>query len=275
MYYLKCNNCGHLNEVLSETLLFCRNCNKKLANNYRDWKLAKPERTFEQFKLLVCIPGDDISKKTVRKKPNKNPAGWISLIIIFGCIFFAAYYYRGKILDYINYGKHLRLDAEQPWVTGQYGLNGFYVETPFRLKTEELKFPAEEKAQIDTCISYGYWTSANFYIRITNIKFIDQVEALLKLRDFAAGSAMWLKSLPNVSDFVYHEGSIFYKGIPGYKQTGSLIQDKVKLEFINVGYLDRIKSYQVMVAYETDDTTAKVVAERIINSIKIEAQNNY
>ena len=49
MYYLKCKHCNHLNEVKSEYLVVCGLCNRKLEDNYKDWKVKHPEKSFEDF----------------------------------------------------------------------------------------------------------------------------------------------------------------------------------------------------------------------------------
>ena len=56
MYYLKCNNCGHLNKLDNENLLFCGKCNKKLENNFRDWQRKNSESSFEDFKKMLYRP---------------------------------------------------------------------------------------------------------------------------------------------------------------------------------------------------------------------------
>ena len=38
MYYLKCKHCNHLNEVKSEYMVVCGLCNRKLEDNFKDWK---------------------------------------------------------------------------------------------------------------------------------------------------------------------------------------------------------------------------------------------
>ena len=73
MHFLKCNNCGHLNELKTEYLSFCSNCNKKLENNYANWHIRNPEKTLGDYKQLICISEDDIqnsNQKTKSKKPN-------------------------------------------------------------------------------------------------------------------------------------------------------------------------------------------------------------
>ena len=53
MYYLKCKHCNHLNEVKSEYLVVCGLCNRKLEDNYKDWKVKHPEKSFEDFQREV------------------------------------------------------------------------------------------------------------------------------------------------------------------------------------------------------------------------------
>ena len=38
MYYLKCKHCNRLNEVKSEYMVVCGLCNRKLEDNFKDWK---------------------------------------------------------------------------------------------------------------------------------------------------------------------------------------------------------------------------------------------
>lgn len=72
MYFLKCNHCSHLNEVKSEYLIFCSNCKKKLENNYSDWQRRNPEKTFDDYKQLICISETDIQRSNIKPKSNKK-----------------------------------------------------------------------------------------------------------------------------------------------------------------------------------------------------------
>jgi hypothetical protein len=90
MHFLKCNNCGHLNEVKTEYLIFCSNCNKKLDNNFSNWQTRNPVKTFDDFKQLICISEDDVQKTSQKIKSNR-PKGlkyWIGFIVAFA-IFYA------------------------------------------------------------------------------------------------------------------------------------------------------------------------------------------
>ena len=62
MYYIKCSQCGHLNEVKSEYQVFCSGCNKKLDNNFADWKKRNPGKSFDDYQQLVCVSDEEIQK---------------------------------------------------------------------------------------------------------------------------------------------------------------------------------------------------------------------
>lgn len=90
MFYLKCKNCGHLNEVQSEYLIFCSSCDKKLDDNYSDWKKRNPDKTLDDFKQLICISKSDIQKTNTKTKTKpKGLKYWIGFAVAFA-IFYAA-----------------------------------------------------------------------------------------------------------------------------------------------------------------------------------------
>ncbi len=89
MHYLKCSNCGHFNELKTEYLTFCKNCNKVLKNNFTDWKKDNPNNTFEDFKQLICTTNPvEHSKEDSNKKKSKGLKYWIGFALAFA-IFYA------------------------------------------------------------------------------------------------------------------------------------------------------------------------------------------
>ena len=97
MHFLKCNNCGHLNEVKTAYLIFCSNCNKKLDNNFSNWQTRNPEKTFDDFKQLICISEADVQKTSQKTKSNR-PKGlkyWIIFAVAFA-IFYAIGQFGGE-----------------------------------------------------------------------------------------------------------------------------------------------------------------------------------
>ena len=57
MYYLKCKHCNHLNEVKSEYLVVCGLCNRKLEDNYKDWKVKHPGEVIRGFPARGLFDG--------------------------------------------------------------------------------------------------------------------------------------------------------------------------------------------------------------------------
>ncbi|MUP39139.1 hypothetical protein [Labilibaculum euxinus] len=97
MHYLKCNNCGHLNELKSEYMTFCTKCSKKLENNYSDWKIRNSDQSFDEFKQVMCTTEAIEASKEIPKTKNRKG---IKLGIIFTLVFavaFAIFYSLGQI----------------------------------------------------------------------------------------------------------------------------------------------------------------------------------
>ena len=96
MYFLKCDNCGHFNEVKTEYLTFCKGCNKVLKNNYSNWFKANRDKSFDDFKLIVCTTElTETSKKVPKSNRSKGTKFWIGFAITFA-IFFAIGQFGGE-----------------------------------------------------------------------------------------------------------------------------------------------------------------------------------
>lgn len=101
-YYLKCNQCGHFNEVKSEYLIFCSKCNKKLDVNYHDWINRNSDKTFEEYKQLVCTT--ESSDASTVKTPTKKRLSikyWIGFTITFTIFAITSHLVGPKIIQYI------------------------------------------------------------------------------------------------------------------------------------------------------------------------------
>lgn len=97
MHYLKCNSCGHLNELKSEYMTFCTSCNKKLENNYSDWKIRNSDQSFDEFKQVMCTTeAIEASKELPKTKNHKGLKFGITFVLVFA-IAFAIFYALGQI----------------------------------------------------------------------------------------------------------------------------------------------------------------------------------
>lgn len=101
MHFLKCNSCGKLIEVKSEYLIFCPFCDKKLSPNYSNWKEINYDKTFEDFKLLVCVSEDDIPK-TKNKREFSTKKGlkyWIGFTVCFAIFYLLVQLGSSKLVE--------------------------------------------------------------------------------------------------------------------------------------------------------------------------------
>ena len=104
MYFLKCSKCGHLNEVKSEYLIFCSKCDKKLDNSYTDWQKRNSEKSFDDYKQLICITETEVQKSTVKTKTYnfKSLKYGLAFAIAFA-IFYAIGHFGGeKIISFFS-----------------------------------------------------------------------------------------------------------------------------------------------------------------------------
>lgn len=134
MYYLKCKHCNHLNEVKSEYLVVCGLCNRKLEDNYKDWKVKHPEKSFEDFQREVCLTEEQVKRGDIVKPGGKkgNKKGWIA-----GCIggilvvtLMVVFVMKGMKNDSDElYGDGNTPVSEQQWYTGTYA-GGVSLATP-------------------------------------------------------------------------------------------------------------------------------------------------
>lgn len=72
MNYLICNHCNNKNAVYTPHFVFCNQCNKKIINNYTDWKKSNNQASFDDY-ILLQTTTDGTPIKT--EKPLK--LNWI------------------------------------------------------------------------------------------------------------------------------------------------------------------------------------------------------
>ena len=276
MYHLKCNNCGQLNEVKTEFLIFCSNCNKKLDNNFPDWQKKNPGKSLDEFKKLMCISDEDIMRISLQPKPNKKMQLKYWILIGIGVIFiitfgYGVYYFIGLIgskefSKYFLTDKTSKQILNQKWLKEFYGSNGLTVETPVKLTKKDLPIPANIRNLLEKIESYQYLTGKGIKIMVNNFKF-NTVVAVAALQGAADGSINESRKQPGVSDLNYTEEPNNKNGIHGLIQKGTFSQNNIRFEFINTFFVSGLNLYEVKVEYQDDDDVGRTAAKRIIESI--------
>jgi len=268
MYYLKCNSCGHLNKIESETVLFCSKCNKKLENNFRDWHSRNSDKSFEDYKKLVCISEQEIQTENKKTSKPKSLKYWIGFTIAFA-IFYAVGQIGGeKLVSLFKSEKTSQEVLSQKWIKEMYG-NGLTVETPVIMTETEVNLPDQVKELVEEIIMFKYISAKGFKVFITTGIYKPVIQEG-NLQGAANGSVNEIKMQKGVTDFEYTEEKIVLNEIDGIKQTGSFKMNGTKYEFFNKIFVKGLNMWQVMTGYQVDDEVGRIAAKKVIESIEIE-----
>lgn len=282
MYFQKCTNCGHLNEVKSEYLIFCGKCNKKLENNFSEWHKHNSDKTFNDFKLLCCISAQDIMSNTqATKKTTGMPKWLIAWSVVAAVVAPTLGYFIYSHISNIKaaFGSAILHKASSDMLTGKwtkqtYGVTGLSVETPKKVDPRGLELPDNVKALIDRMDVYQSDSSDGFVILITSTRY-KPVVGQGNLQGGADGAVNNIKAAKEVTDFKYTEEHIEKDSVPGILQKGSYtFNGLVKTEFIDAIFVKSLLCCQVMVIYQADDEIARKAGKRVIDSIEIAQANS-
>jgi hypothetical protein len=269
MQYIKCSNCAHFNEVKSEYLIFCSSCNKKLENNFSDWKRRNPAGSFEDYKRLICVSETEINSIPVKVKTRpKSLKYWIGFTVAFA-IFYAVGQFGGEAIVRIikSAGTHKEI-LTTDWTRETYGDFGLSFEAPVKLINIELPLPDNVRRFIDRMNTYSYETGSNFTIFVNSIKYLPDI-GTLNLEGAAIGSVNEMKLQAGVTDFNYSQDPYSVSDLPGFMQHGTFKKDGIVVEFLNTGFLNGLVVYQVMVAWKAEDNDSKAAAHKVVTSIEI------
>jgi hypothetical protein len=270
MYYLKCNNCGELSEVKTEYMVFCSFCGKKLENNFSSWLLKNPEKTFEEFKQLICVSDIDIMNNQASAKPAKKRGAkyWIAIIIGFAIFYVIGHFGSQLIIDYFRTEKTEKQVLEMEWIRETYGKDGLSVKTPVKLTKGELPIPDNLKPILEYIDSYNSMTSKGFKIIINSAKYVAEAGPT-NLQGSINGSVMEMKMLPGVTEFSYSEEPNNFGDIQGIKLTGTYKESGIEIEFMIATFASGSILWQVIVGNQADDEIGRQAKKRVIESIEI------
>ncbi|MCF8298384.1 MAG: hypothetical protein K9J13_12630 [Saprospiraceae bacterium] len=274
MHYLKCKNCQHLNEVKTEYLTFCSNCNKKLDNNFSVWKKSNPDKSLEDFKQLICISEEEIQRlnsQITPKKPRKLKY-WIAFAFVFAFFYGIAYFFGETVIRYLKSEKTSKEVLDKKWTREAYGNFGLTVETPVKIPKSNMELPARIKQYVEIMDYYVNESDKGFKIVISSMKYKSEVGEL-SLQGGADGAMKEMKNQSEISDLTYTEEELYKDDVPGIIQKGTLKISGINAELINTIFLSGHNSYQVMVLFQSDDDVGRIAANRVIESIEIKANN--
>ncbi len=163
-HYLTCEHCQSKNAITSERNVFCQNCNKKLPDNYLDWKKSKFDSSFETYishiaqhtekeselissrkKEMITIK---VERRSVFKSFLKNKEAKILTVFIFCASFLTLLLTQEKGFDYkdlsnTNLRQPVTVDYSKDVNWKNYTIsNDINLSLPFALKESQSVIPS-------------------------------------------------------------------------------------------------------------------------------------
>ncbi len=270
MYYLKCTNCGHLNEVISGALSTCSSCNQALTNSFLEWSKVNAGKTFEQYKKEVCIAGETAETPAPKKASTKSTV--IRVVTVIGILLVAVIVKIGIPVASVwgvKWFATSKTSSEvltKDWVKDSYGL-GLTVETPNKLTKSDVPLADNVKQLIAVMNTYSSSGDKGFQISVNTVKYMPNAPEI-SLQGGANGAVNNMKTSTGVTDFNYtEEHTMTADSIPCITQKGTFKTNSIPCEFVNVMYGKGPELWEILVIYQSDDEVGKAAVKRIISSI--------
>ena len=258
----------------SEYLVVCGLCNRKLEDNYKDWKVKHPEKSFEDFQREVCLTEEQVKRGDIVKPGGKkgNKKGWIA-----GCIggilvvtLMVVFVMKGMKNDSDElYGDGNTPVSEQQWYTGTYA-GGVSLATPKAMKSAGNvinKLPEEERPLVKEMQTFSYHANdLEFtYLYAEYTPEAGQVD----LEKAVNAGLNQMKDQPGVFDLKNDIAYVEEGDLSGVVMQGNYVKRGTEYEFKITLYAAGLKLYQFISSNRKGDDTAREVARRIYGSLKI------
>jgi uncharacterized Zn finger protein (UPF0148 family) len=269
MLYIKCNQCGNLNQFQNDYLVFCSKCNKKLEHNYSAWQKANPGKAKDEYIRLYCISDEEIEAQNKNKPPKKSRLAYIiGMVIVLSISATIVGIAARELVAYYTNNKLSTEIADDAWEMRTYGSLGLQIDSPYELTKIELPMPEEIKSVLLISESYSYTSINGLNIFVSSNLYSDEVVEV-NLDGAINGSINEIRALEGVSNLKYQKEDIEINDHPGYRLRGSFMQNGINLNFIATGVSNDKSLHQVLVLFKTDDEKSKKAADRINKSIVI------
>lgn len=275
MYKLKCEHCGHLNDVSSEYLTICNKCSRKLGNSFSEWKKTNPTKSFADYKNEVCIDEElELEKTQLLQRQNKKRNTRLIIILLTAGIFlgvvYSLYYFNkdewlNKIVSLTNTSDDI---LNKEWEKKAYYDLHFYLETPYKPDSISIPYPDQVKPYIASTAAYAFEKDAGAFTLFMNyIGFLPGLP--LNLDNSVQGSVSSLENQPGISDVTSAKAPYDLKGKEAKIVVGTFKKYGILFKYQMLVFLDDTSLSQIIITYHDNDENAKKAANRILESLKL------
>ncbi|HUW06812.1 MAG TPA: hypothetical protein VMW01_11190 [Williamwhitmania sp.] len=272
MFYLQCNRCNHLNEVKSEYQVMCEKCGAKMKNTYAQWKISRPNGTFDSYLAECCISKDRLNEqqqaasKIEQEKRKTYTIAWILGAVAIVFIGLTAAFY-GKAITEV-FSQWLRTSNGMVWTYQEVGTEGLELNFPKTFEETDAianHMPPAAKA---------HFSKIETHIAGFNKEFIALAITMVttepdsgNLKNYAQMGLSIMGNTPNAQEYTTQEYQI--NGYPAILLKGTYPVDNKSRGFQLVLTGSGTNYWMVLVIYPGHDNDAERIADRLIKSTRI------
>jgi predicted nucleic acid-binding Zn ribbon protein len=275
MYKLKCENCGYLNDVSTEYLTLCGNCNRKLNNSFSEWRKSNPTKPFDVYKKEVCIDEELASEKVklIHKQTKRRHTRLVVVLVIvgifLGSVFTLFYFKKNELLNSLVSLTNTSDDIlNNEWERKAYYDLHFYLETPFKPDTYSVSFPDQVRELIVSNAAYYSETDAGaFSFMLSTVEFLPEIP--FNFENSIQGSINSIENQPGISDLTSTRTPYKIKGKEAIMINGTLKRYGILFDYKMLIFIGNHQLSQVLVSYHVGDLNAQKAADRIFKSLKL------
>ena len=251
---------------------------KKIEKTILTLDNAIPEAVEDEGDILNEAQRQKIIKQKLRKKKITRIV--VSILVVFVVLFGTAIFFIAtKGLDYVkdNIIGHPTKDlVESEWITSEYGNPGIRMETPKVLKRIDVKktLPKEAFAIIKDMQTFSYGSiMSNFSVSISTLQYKQETQVDLKtavegtMRIFESQGAKNI--IGDQGEFTTPEGISGIKGYGTFTILNPIDKKSYQMYYETIVFSQNGGLQQINIVYKQDDTYAKEISERILNSVEL------
>ena len=251
---------------------------KKIEKTILTLDNAIPEVVEDEGDILNEAQRQKIIKQKLRKKKITRIV--VSILVVFVVLFGTAIFFIAtKGLDYVkdNIIGHPTKDlVESEWITSEYGNPGIRIETPKVLKRIDVKktLPKEAFAIIKDMQTFSYGSiMSNFSVSISTLQYKQETQVDLKtavegtMRIFESQGAKNI--IGDQGEFTTPEGISGIKGYGTFTILNPIDKKSYQMYYETIVFSQNGGLQQINIVYKQDDTYAKEISERILNSVEL------
>jgi hypothetical protein len=274
--YLTCDSCQHKNTINSERIVFCKNCNKKLVNNYIDWKKTKFDSSFETYiakETLEKNTSNEEIKITPEKKINvfnqsklfSNTSTELKIFLSSSILQIILYFFltsnssnaiqlndKTSYLNHINWNKHS--------IT-----QNLSITLPFELKDTKSVLPEYLKNYLSNEKILKAESSKSFSVTIEEFDIHEGLnidnQTLLSIKDeYMQDSNSEITSSSTIEHYTI-------KKFNSYSQYGTFTLDSRNYNYENYTLTSGNKIIKIIISYQDGDNLLRKYADIVSQSI--------